>query len=51
MTRNAMIAAGLGGAVVIGAFALGLFSSDETAGPAPLVAADAPTVTVYKAPT
>ena len=46
-----MLAAGLGGAVVVGAFALGLFASDETTGPAPLIAADAPTIKVYKSPT
>ena len=51
MTRNAIVAAGLGGAVVLGAFAFGLFSTDDTAGPTPLIAADAPTIKVYKSPT
>ena len=52
MTRNVMLAAGLGGAVVLGAFAFGLFSTDDTAaGPTSLVAVDAPTIKVYKSPT
>ena len=51
MTRNAMLASGIGGAVVVAAFAFGFFSPDEAGGPTALVAADAPTIKVYKSPT
>ena len=51
MTKNAMLASGIGGAVVVAAFAFGFFSPDETGGPTTLVAADAPTIKVYKSPT
>jgi len=51
MSRNSLLVAGGVGVALVGAFALGLFSSDETGVPAGVSDADSPVVTVYKSPT
>ncbi len=51
MSRNSLLVAGGVGVALVGAFALGLFSSDEAGAPAGVSDADSPVVTVYKSPT
>ncbi len=46
-----MLAAGLGSTAIGAATVFGFFSTGDTAGPAELAAADAPTITVYKSST
>ena len=51
MSRNVILASGVGAVAVAAAFALGFPSSGDGGTPAGLSEAASPTITVYKSPT
>ena len=51
LSRNVILASGIGAVVLAAAFALGFTSSGDERPPAGLSEADWPVITVYKSPT
>lgn len=51
LSRNVILAAGIGAVVLAAAFALGFTSSGDERAPAGLSEAESPVITVYKSPT
>jgi len=51
LSRNVILASGIGAVVLAAAFALGFTSSGDERAPAGLSEAESPVITVYKSPT